>query len=295
MKRSLVVITNRIVNLFKLMAVLGTKSIKVISRPRKWIKIVRHPEIITQLYRNILNEKALGGGERAIIYNWEKARNGKEFDWNWGQLAHINRYEWISPFVKGLRVLDVGCAGGSGTNYLALHGAAEAVGVDVSPEAIDWAKNNYQAKNLRFVNADALFLPFNNKSFDIIVSFDTIEHVSKKDQRKFISEAARIISSSGMVVIGTPNIEGDETAILGRDNPFHEHELNRREFEELVCEFFAYVSIKGEDMVVDGERLKVKWLNYLSNNEISIENIKIVDDDVEHTRGLIAVCKKPLI
>lgn len=281
--------------IFRLLA----KSTKLVRQPMKLTKLVpmvtrlvRHPEIVIQTYRKVHYEKVLNKGERAIIYNWEKARNRRESDWNWGQLAHIYRYEWASSFVKGLKVLDNGCAAGCGTHYLQTV-QLQPVGVDYSWNAIEWARRRYQVNGLEFVNADSLQLPFKNVSFDAVVSFDVLEHISEEKQGKFVFEIARILKLDGIAIIGTPNSEGDETALIGCNNPFHKHELNVEEFERLLCAFFEDVSMKGEDMIVNGQRLKDRWLEYLASNEVKMENIIIVDNDLERVRGLIAICQGP--
>ncbi len=276
-----------------ILKLLFTKLIKAITNPKKVFEIIRHPELIIQIARNFRYAKVLGKGERAIIHNWEKARNREESYWNWGQLAHINRYEWASSFIKGLKVLDNGCGAGCGTYYLVLHGAAEAVGIDYSFDAIKWGKRRYQAKNLKLITANSLHLPFRDNYFDVIVSFDVLEHIAEKDQRNFISEIIRVMRQSGTLLIGCPNREASECILTNDNNLFHLHELNKEEFEKLLSEYFKDVAIKGEDMVVDGRRLKEKWLEYLYNNKVKMENIVFVDTEVERTRGLLAICRKP--
>ena len=292
--------TRRALTLLKIILRLIAKSTKIVRHPAKLTKLVpmltklvRHPEIVIQIYRNVHYDKVLNKGERAIIYNWKKAINRRESDWNWGQLAHIYRYEWASSFVKGLKVLDNGCAAGCGTRYLASNGADTVVGVDYSWNAIEEARRRYQVNSLWFVNADSLQLPFKNASFDAVVSFDVLEHISEEKQEKFVFEIARILKLNGIAIIGTPNAEGDETALIGCNNPFHKYELNVEEFERLLCEFFEDVSMKGEDMIVNGQRLKDRWLEYLASNEVKMENIIIVDNDLERVRGLIAICQGP--
>lgn len=277
----------------KLIARLLAKSTKIIRHPTKLIRLIRHPEIVIQIYRNIYYEKVLNKSERAIIYNWGKARNRREYIWNWGQLAHIYRYEWASSFVKGLKVLDDGCAAGCGAHYLALNGARAVVGVDYSREAIEWAAHRYQAEGLEFVDANALSLPFRNSSFDAVVSFDLLEHIEEKEQGKFLSEIVKVLKLDGLAIIGTPNAEADETALLGCNNSFHKRELNRKEFEGLLCRFFEDVSMKGGDVIVNGQRLQEGWLEYLTTNAVGIENIIIVDTDLECARGLLAICRRP--
>ena len=62
---------------------------------------------------------------------------------------HLAVYEWISARVEGLRVADLACGEGYGSDVLA-RTAAEVVGVDANPEAHEHAKLRYQRTNLRF-------------------------------------------------------------------------------------------------------------------------------------------------
>src|SRR5882757_6472664 len=62
---------------------------------------------------------------------------------------HLAVYEWISARVAGLRVSDLACGEGYGSDVLA-RTAAEVVGVDANPEAHEHAKARYTRANLRF-------------------------------------------------------------------------------------------------------------------------------------------------
>lgn len=268
------------------------KSVKLIKNPKKLFKILTNPSKILQDFKDIKNEKVLNMGERTIIYDWEKSKKRKESFRNWGHLGIIFRYEWAASFVSGLRVLDIGCAVGYGPYYFAKNGAKEAVGIDNSEEAINWAKEHYKSPNLKFLIGDCLNLPFKDNSFEAIVSFDLLEHITEEEQIRFISEIKRVLMSGGMAIIGTPNSEADETSLLDIDNVFHKRELNKGEFIDLMKKYFDQAQLKGEDMIVNGQRLKDKWIEYLKNNEVTIDNIKMVDTEIEKTRGLIAICKK---
>jgi len=64
-------------------------------------------------------------------------------------LVHIATYEFASKYVKGKRVLDYGCGSGYGS-YILSSLADNVTGVDISIEAVDFAKINYSANNLNF-------------------------------------------------------------------------------------------------------------------------------------------------
>ena len=113
------------------------KSIKLIKNPEKLAKILANPSKILQDLKDVKNEKVLNKGERTIIYDWEKSKKRKESLANWGHLGIIFRYEWASQFLKGFKVLDIGCAVGYGPYYFALNGAKDVIGLDNSEDAIN--------------------------------------------------------------------------------------------------------------------------------------------------------------
>src|SRR6201999_4502540 len=62
---------------------------------------------------------------------------------------HLVVYEWIAARAGGLRVVDMACGEGYGSNVLA-QSAASVVGVDANPEAHEHARLRYERGNLRF-------------------------------------------------------------------------------------------------------------------------------------------------
>ncbi|MGC9001312.1 class I SAM-dependent methyltransferase [Caldisericum sp.] len=227
--------------------------------------------------------KVSGGGERLVIRDWYSAKNSRDFS----TLAHIQRYEWVLPYLKGLRCLDDGCGSGYGTYYLAKNGVSMIIGIDISSVAIKFAKKHYKAENLEFRQMDALHLQFDPNSFDAVISFDVLEHINEHDQKKFISEIVRVLREEGVAYIGCPNAQ-----VSMGNNPFHMKELTKKEFELLLREFFYDVKIYGQDLVVNGLRAGENWHKYLSN--LSYENLVIVEENCEIAYGLLAICKKPI-
>ena len=91
---------------------------------------------------------------------------------------HMGRYIFASRFVKDKIVLDLACGAGYGSSYLYQKGAKIVVGGDYSSLAIEHAKAHYaQQDGLFFIRFDATQLPFKDEVFDVIASFETIEHL----------------------------------------------------------------------------------------------------------------------
>ncbi|HZQ60328.1 MAG TPA: methyltransferase domain-containing protein [Casimicrobiaceae bacterium] len=146
---------------------------------------------------------------------------------------HIHRYALARRFAQGKRVLDAACGEGYGAAQLA-QVARSVCGVDISAESIVHAQARYgDIAHLRFVNASVAALPLDDASVDVVVSFETIEHLPAADQPRMLAEFARVLTDDGLLVISSPNRRrySDE-----RDyhNPFHLHELYRDDLQRLL-------------------------------------------------------------
>ena len=86
---------------------------------------------------------------------------------------HLVVYEWIARRAGGMRVVDMACGEGYGSNVLA-GTAASVVGVDANPEAHEHARLRYDRPNLRFERD--LVETFTDPC-DAVVFLQTIEHV----------------------------------------------------------------------------------------------------------------------
>ena len=156
---------------------------------------------------------------------------------------HWHRYHFALPLVAGREVLDVACGEGYGSALLA-RSAARVSGVDIAPEAIAHARSRYAGSpNLAFHTANCAALPFADASFDAVVSFETIEHITSQDA--FLDEVRRVLRPDGFVVLSCPN-KAEYTDARDHVNEFHIRELYRDEFAALVTRRFPYVAWYGQ-------------------------------------------------
>ncbi|HJP96896.1 MAG TPA: class I SAM-dependent methyltransferase [Candidatus Saccharimonadales bacterium] len=145
---------------------------------------------------------------------------------------HIVRYQAALPLVKGKTVLDVASGSGYGSSFLSTT-AKKVYGVDVDKDAIAYAKKNYASKNTEFVLGDGTSIPLEDNSVEVVVSFETIEHI--EDYETFMKEVKRVLKDDGLFILSTPNdVEFPET------NHFHIHEFERTELQKLVARYFKH-------------------------------------------------------
>jgi SAM-dependent methyltransferase len=159
---------------------------------------------------------------------------------------HWHRYVFARQLAKGKRVLDAACGEGYGSALLA-DVAASVLGADISDTAIAHARSRYGDRpNLRFERADATQLSVEAGSFDLIVSFETLEHVAA--QESLVAGFARALSDDGILVISSPDKKtySDER---GFANEFHVRELYRDELLNLLRPHFPEVRLFGQKLL----------------------------------------------
>jgi SAM-dependent methyltransferase len=219
---------------------------------------------------------------------------------------HLKRYEFALPLCAGKRVLDAACGVGYGSSALA-RAAAHVVGADLDPEAIAYAREHYARDNVEFVVADLLDPPFEDADFDVVVSFETIEHLG--DPEAFVAHVARLLRSGGTFVVSTPRADVTTHA---PDNPFHEIEFSRADFEHLLRGHFGEVELWGQRrrqttrhrlvqrLDVLGLRKRLDFLRPASKllgtppmAELSVDDVLITRDGIDAATELVAVCRRP--
>ena len=143
---------------------------------------------------------------------------------------HLARYRFALQWAPQSRILDVCCGVGYGTFLLAACGARDALGIDISDEAIARAAQQPALPVLRFAQRDACTQYPDSGTWDLVTCFEGIEHVEKPELLlKCVFEALR---PGGVAVLSTPNADAFPGG--SSDNPFHLSEMPERKFRDLV-------------------------------------------------------------
>lgn len=171
----------------------------------------------------------------------ERQENNPDNPW-WGE--HVHRYELVSTYVPAnARILDIACGSGFGAHLLAKKGF-DVTGADLSQETVEICQRNFKYPSLRFTQADATALPFENSQFDAVVSFETIEHTTH--YKKVLEEFKRVLKPEGIILISTPNIKVNSPDGVVR-NPYHTQEWNYEELKMILSDAYPKIELYGQE------------------------------------------------
>ena len=136
---------------------------------------------------------------------------------------HLDRYDFASAHLKGDVIMDIACGCGYGTALMAeAHPDKQFIGVDIDPEAIDYASQYYKFPNLEYICSSAEEYS-SARLCDTIVSLETIEHLV--DPRGFVEIILnKLLVAGGKVIASvpiTPTKDG---------NPHHLHDFTENSF-----------------------------------------------------------------
>ena len=179
-------------------------------------------------------------------------------------LLHIATYDFAEQFTRDKRVLDYGCGSGYGSARIAA-GAVEVIGVDVADDAVTYAREQFAGDKLHFQAIDpAERLPFEDASFDTVLSFQVFEHVANTTH--YLSEIRRVLAPGGQLLLVTPDRSTRLLPLQRPWNRWHVHEYGKRELANVLGRHFERVEVldmSGTRDMIDLELRRcnrIRWM-----------------------------------
>jgi SAM-dependent methyltransferase len=145
---------------------------------------------------------------------------------------HRAAYQFAIEHATNCHVLDLGCGSGYGAAELA-ESASFVVGVDrIAPDA------SARQGSARYIRADLNRMPIAGACFDLVVSFQVIEHL--QDPTPYLRAMARVLNPEGTALISTPN-----RLTSDGENPYHVHEYEADELADYLSRHFEEIEMRG--------------------------------------------------
>ncbi len=220
-------------------------------------------------------------------------------------MSHLCAYRLAAALGRNRRMLEIGCGSGYGAHYLS-HAASSVTAVDMDPALITRAQGLFSRPNLTYRLMDARGMDsVPDASFDVVGTFQVIEHIPEPELPAFVRAIARILKPDGVLVVSTMNLEHNrKPGHPYQKASFHEKEFTGGELRALLSSVFPAVELRG--LVPTGRyrfmrRLK-KWgvgrlgptgvnpVRWFYDRELNTDDHRLRHDWSPRAIDLIAVC-----
>ena len=213
-------------------------ALQYIRNQREQIAALR--DRVTRLETTL--EQCLGSEEGLWLYRNRSERMDPTvpiFDAGRAEF-HLARYRFAAAYVSGKDVLDIACGTGYGTRLLCEIGKAKRVtGVDIDEAAVAYAMKKHWLPAASYLVGSVTQIPLPADSVDVVVSFETIEHVDEDEAT--VAEFARVLRPQGTLVCSTPNGWPLEIA------PHHKKVFERDSFLALLQPHFRLIELFNQN------------------------------------------------
>jgi SAM-dependent methyltransferase len=176
------------------------------------------------------------------------------------EMEHLHRYIAAMQLCHNKEILDIASGEGYGCFMLA-QVAKCVIGIDIDPASVQIANEKYVSEKINFKVGTCSAIPLADNSVDVVISFETIEHI--KEQMQFVQEVKRVLRPEGIFIVSTPD-RVVATPLGSPANEFHIRELYRDEFYCMLKKhynnvvFFGQRSITGSLIFPDGSNISEK-------------------------------------
>lgn len=203
-----------------------------------------------------MRDFSLHSGERQIGATLEQIRRD-----------HVARYEKAIESLKNqknLFIADCFCGNGYGTNYISEKlNNSKVLGLDASKEAIEFANEHYGNENVFFSNK---YFPFKlpEEIFDVVISFESIEHVS--DGIGMFNMMVSALKPGGIIWFSVPNENVNSLKI--NKHKFHLKHYTHKEIMDTFSKGLQLEHMYGQDVYVFRDGLQAELLNENTDMEL---------------------------
>jgi SAM-dependent methyltransferase len=175
-------------------------------------------------------------------------------------LRCVYAYHLAAKFIDAAdQILEIGSGDGYGAFHLAKVGKS-VIACDMDPDVLQESRHRYSAPQLRFLASNALALPFRSETFDVVVAFQVIEHIS--EDQEFLYEVNRVLKPGGCFVLTTPN---RESRLKPGQRPFNPHHVREYSSEQLQARLqcvFPDVEMRGVRGTAEVEAVETARVNW---------------------------------
>ena len=220
-------------------------------------------------------------------------------------MEHLKPHEFLRDNAKDKSILEVGFGDGYGSIRLAKV-ASNVISIDYAEDVVLTNKKKYVASNLNFMCMDATELKFKDKSFDIVCSFQVIEHIPEEKLLQYLSEIKRALKDNGEFYLSTLNLEHNmKSPLTYEKQPAHCKEFRLNDLSDLLYKVFSNVKFYGLFLTLKHKfylRLKrIGIFNFLPErinpvkifySKVTTNDFKINSNNLRKAIDFVCICRK---